>query len=265
MGGRLAQVALCSADLPATVRLYTEAFGFTSAGGRVIWGPDVARIQGFEDTAFALWWLVGAQDFFQLEVFSHTLPAQRPRPAADLGWTGFTIVVPDLAATLLRLRTFGIERSRFRDPYADVDVEVVEGDGPAVVSARLAVADLPLARRLYVEALGLEERPLADGFAVAAGDRTIEIVRPAGDPRPLPADHRLSDQGMMNAAIGFRSRAAVSAALERVLAAGFTANAPLSRSGATYVADGQGTTVELLGVEPERDAAMGFVPSKEHR
>jgi catechol 2,3-dioxygenase-like lactoylglutathione lyase family enzyme len=276
----LAQVALCTADLPASVRLYAEALGFRPAGGRVIWGPTVARIQGFEDTAFTLWWLVGDQDFFQLELFAHTLPQQRPRPRADLGWTGFTIAVPDVDATRARLRSAGVEPTArgaglaFRDPYADVEVDVVAAAasspggaarGPAVVSARLAVADLGAARRLYVDALGLAEQPLESGFAVAVGDRRVEVVRPGGDPRPLPADHRLSDQGMMNAAIGYRPREAVGGALDRVLAAGFTANAPLSRSGATYVADGQGTTVELLGVEPERDAAMGFLATQEQR
>lgn len=154
----------------------------------------------------------------------------------------------------------------------------VRDEGPAIVSVRLAVADLNVARRFYLGALELEEQPLeatrppgsealapgaapADGVLAAAGDRVVEVVRPAGEPRPLPADHRLSDQGVMNAAIGFRSTAVVRAALERVVAAGFVPNAPLSASGATYVGDGQGTTVELLGVEPERDAAMGFIPA----
>jgi len=254
---QLAQVALCTADLPGSVRLYAETFGFKPVGGRVIYGPRVARIQGLEDTAFTLWWLVGTQEFFQLELFTHTLPVQRPRPAADLGWLGFTIAVPGARE---KLRALGVtEGSSFRDPHAGIEVTVVEAEhGPAVTAARLAVADLDLARQLYIGALGLEERPLPGGFAAVAGEHAIEVVRPTGDPRPLPPDHRLSDQGMMNAALGFRSRAAVGAALERVTAAGFVPNAPLSASGATYIADGQGTTVELLGVEPERDEEMGF-------
>ena len=46
---QLAQIALCSSDLPRSVQLYTEAFGFAEAGGRVLWGPRVARIQGLGD------------------------------------------------------------------------------------------------------------------------------------------------------------------------------------------------------------------------
>ena len=83
---QLAQIALCSTDLPRSVQLYTEAFGFAEAGGRVLWGPRVAQIQGLgDDTAFTLWWLVGRQDLVQLEFFHHTTPpaAGGGRPGAE--------------------------------------------------------------------------------------------------------------------------------------------------------------------------------------
>ena len=78
MAAQLAQIALCTTDMPRSVQLYSEGFGFVEAGGRVLWGERVARIQGLgDDAAFTLWWLVGRQDLVQLELFHHTTPPQR--------------------------------------------------------------------------------------------------------------------------------------------------------------------------------------------
>jgi hypothetical protein len=86
---RIVQLALCSTDLPSTVRRYTKVFGLADAGGHVL-GPWLARNQGpGDDTATTLWWIVGRQDLVQLELFSHTEPAIGPLPpghsAADHG------------------------------------------------------------------------------------------------------------------------------------------------------------------------------------
>ena len=41
----LAQVALCTADLPGTLRTFVEVLGFADAGGRARWGADAAHIR----------------------------------------------------------------------------------------------------------------------------------------------------------------------------------------------------------------------------
>ena len=186
-GPRIAQLALCSSDLPATIRRYAEVFGFADAGGRVFWGPWLAGIQGLgDDAATVLWWMVGRQDLMQLEFFHHTLPAIRPRPAdwraSDHGWTGFALAVPDFEEAIGRLRASGIEtitspvthdglrRVAFRDPDLGVVVEVLEeGEAtpggirprhydlaPAVVSVTLSVGDIGRARAFFVDVVGLE-------------------------------------------------------------------------------------------------------------
>ena len=183
---RVAQLALVSADLPGTVRRYTEVFGFADAGGRALWGPWLAKIQGLgADAATVLWWMVGRQDLVQLEVFGYTDPVSRALPAdwrpSDVGWSGFVLAVPDFDAVLTRLRATGIEplappaeiagvrRFAFRDPDIGVTVEVLEdGPGvpggvrprhwalaPAVVAATLTVTDLEAARRFLVPTIGL--------------------------------------------------------------------------------------------------------------
>ena len=81
MTPRFAQIALCTTDVPRSVQLYTEVFGFADAGGRALWGERIARMQALgDDTAFVFWWLVGRQDMLQLELFHHTTPRQRAPP-----------------------------------------------------------------------------------------------------------------------------------------------------------------------------------------
>ena len=189
-GPQLAQIALCSTDLPRSVQLYTEVFGFAEAGARTLWGERVARIQALgDDAAFVLWWLVGRQDLVQLEFFAHTTPSQQPLPSdwrpSDLGWVRFGLTVPDFDEALGRLRALGVEtltepevheglrRVCFRDPHIGVVVEVME-DGPALpggvrprhfdlvpalVYAAISVLDLDRARRFFLETLGLVEEP----------------------------------------------------------------------------------------------------------
>jgi len=189
MTPQIAQIALCSTDIPRSVQLYTEGFGFADAGGKVLWGPRVAQIQALgDDSAFTLWWLVGRQDLVQLEFFHHTTPPQRAvaeRAPNDLGWSRFGIAVPDFDAALERLAGLGVQplseplaheglrRACFRDPYTGALVEVLEEGAatpggirprfydlvPAVVYATINVPDLAEARRWFVETLGLVEEP----------------------------------------------------------------------------------------------------------
>ena len=188
---RLCQIALCTADLPQSLRLYNEVFGFADAGTRVLWGERIAQIQELgDDCAFTIQWLVGRQDLMQLELFNHTVPPQRrrigERGPADLGWVRWGLTVPDFDDALGRLRATGIEplaepvavdglrRYAFLDPHVGCVVEVLEEGratpggirprhydlAPAIVYATLSVADLDAARRFYVDGLGLEEQPL---------------------------------------------------------------------------------------------------------
>ena len=191
MSGRwpqLAQLALCSSDIAATVRLYTEAFGFADAGARVHWGRHLARVHRLgEDATCMTWWMVGRQDLVQLEIFHHVQPPQRPAPAdrraSDLGWVRWGVALPDFDFALTRLARFGVEpvtepivhsglrRVCIRDPGTGVFVELLE-EGPAtpggvrtrdatlvpaVVYATLSVPDLATAREFYVDVVGLDE------------------------------------------------------------------------------------------------------------
>jgi catechol 2,3-dioxygenase-like lactoylglutathione lyase family enzyme len=307
---RFAQIALCTTDIPRSVQLYTEAFGFADAGGKALWGERIARMQALgDDTAFVFWWLVGRQDMLQLELFHHTTPRQRvaaDRAPNDHGWSRFGIAVPEFDSALERLAALGIEllsepltheglrRACFRDPYTGVLVEVLEEGGatpggirprfydlvPAVVYVAISVPDLDVARRFFVETLGLAEEPQTvlhppelealwglegatrESFVARGGDVYLEVVsysEPAG--QPLPGDHLLSDRGFMNTALGYREPEAVAATHERVIANGYRDNFRVPQStGGTYLNDHQGNTLELLLVARELDPALGFAP-----
>jgi catechol 2,3-dioxygenase-like lactoylglutathione lyase family enzyme len=186
----IVQLALTSSDLPGSLRLYSELFGFANAGCRAIWGPSM-RIQGLDASARGLmWWMVGRDAFFQLEIFQHTNPAQRPlRPdwrPCDHGWVRFGVAVSDFGRSRQVLERWGLRpsgpertvrelrRVGFRDPFVGVMVEILEKGttfsddartggrdlDPSLVYVTSSVSDLPAARSFYENMLGLAIEPL---------------------------------------------------------------------------------------------------------
>jgi catechol 2,3-dioxygenase-like lactoylglutathione lyase family enzyme len=189
----------------------------------------------------------------------------------------------------------GTRRVCVRDPEGVV-LELMEDDprgaGPArrersevpVVarSVTASVPDLARARRFWVDTLGLpevqdvvlhtEEHEALWGLAGArretlcldAGDFFIELVHysePAG--KPWPEGYRISDQGILNVALGFRDKEEFYRVYQRVVDGGYTPNADpvdLGDGGVVYVNDDQGFSVELLCAAPYMDEAVGFTP-----
>ena len=189
----------------------------------------------------------------------------------------------------------GKRRACLRDPEG-VLIELMEEDprgpeprqrprpGLAAVarSVTLSVPDLERSGRFFGEILGLDtaadvalhgpehealwglEGARRESLLLWADDFLVELVRyhdPVG--RPWPPGYRISDQGIVNIAFGFRERTEFEAAHERCLKAGFRGNGPPLRLGAwsvVYVNDDQGFSVELLHVEPWYERQMGFRP-----
>lgn len=292
----LCQLALNTAELSGTLFLYHDLFGFTNAGGNVLWG-DVMRVQGLpRDSHAMLWWMAGGAPYFQIELFHHGRPKQRPLPAdwrpSDHGWTRFGVAVADFGRVLSGLQrhaipvlgsagTEGQRRLAFRDPYAGVIVEVMEAASPcppAVVYATNSVPDLAKARYLYAEILGAELAPLEllhrpedeslwglpharrEGFLVRLGGSYLEILRyeaPAG--RPRPADHSIADQGIMNIGLGSRDKQVIRAFIARAQAAGLKTTAVMDRGDTlgTYIVE-PGFEHEPMSTPVENDAIYGF-------
>ena len=144
MAAQLAQIALCTTDIPRSVQLYSEAFGFAEAGGKVLWGPRVAHIQGLgEDAAFTLWWLVGRHGPRSARVLPpydaeaarrHGPGAERPRLDALRDHRARLRARARAASPASAShRLFGSRSSstawrkpRSRDPYTGALVEVLE-------------------------------------------------------------------------------------------------------------------------------------------
>jgi catechol 2,3-dioxygenase-like lactoylglutathione lyase family enzyme len=157
----------------------------------------------------------------------------------------------------------------------------------------VSVPDLERARATWIGALGLAEaRDLRlhgpehealwglegatrEAFVAWAGDLLIEVVQYRDPPgKPWPPDYRISDQGLVNVAFGFRDRDAFRAALDRCERAGLRPNRrPYSFLGlwdVVYVNDPLGFSIELLYVRspgrrlPVRinEVEIGFSPKR---
>jgi short-subunit dehydrogenase/catechol 2,3-dioxygenase-like lactoylglutathione lyase family enzyme len=191
----------------------------------------------------------------------------------------------------------GSRRVCVRDPEG-VLIELMEDDPRAFAprerprteldavarSVTLSVPDLERSRRFFTEVLGLEnaddvglhgpEHEVLWGLEGAerhslllwADDALVELVEytePRG--KPWPSGHRISDQGLLNIAFGFRRRVEFEEAYRRCREAGLRGNGPPVRLGAwsvVYVNDDQGFSVELLHVAPWYEGQMGFRPGR---
>lgn len=183
----LCQVAISGRRTFAEVEAwYVEGLGFRAAGGADFAGPDQARVAGIEAPTLdtRLDWLVGRDEFFQLEYFSFREPETRPKredwTVADVGYNVVGVHVLAFDATLERLAALGSapvgpvtgvggdRRAVVLDPNGVVfellerDVAVPgarppvrPGSNPAVRFVRATVADLERSRRFFVETLGL--------------------------------------------------------------------------------------------------------------
>ena len=300
---RLCQIALSVTDLRRTHRWYREVLGLASASGTNSFaGPIATMVQGVPRAASTCWWLVDRQDQFQVELFEFRSPLVRTlapdwRPS-DVGYSTVAFHVGDLDATLARavaagtrgltspLGEAGRRRACLRDPEG-VLVELMEEDPRE--PGRAAWRELiPEARDVLEgvsvvgDVLGLEEatgielhRPEHEALwgldsaeskraVLWAGDFLVELVQYAEpSPRPRPEGYRISDQGLLNIALGFRERAEFDSAYSRCREGGLEPNGPPLRLGAwsvVYVNDDQGFSVELLHVQPWYERQMGFRP-----
>ena len=109
----LSQVAFSVVDLAATERWFREGLGFLPAGGSRMRmrGPLASSVQGLPRVASTCWWMVGRNDFFQLEMFQFERPLARLMPhdlrPCDIGYTRIGVWVADFDGTLAGLERLG--------------------------------------------------------------------------------------------------------------------------------------------------------------
>jgi catechol 2,3-dioxygenase-like lactoylglutathione lyase family enzyme len=186
----------------------------------------------------------------------------------------------------------GKRRVCLRDPEG-VLLELMEGAAPIGAGAadagvlgmassiRISVPNLDRALRFWADALGLDEereiklheheheslwgltnvKPATQ--LLRAGEFLVELVEyPRSVRRQREAGYLLSDQGILNVALGTTDKAVFDAVFERTQSAGYRAcYPPWTLPGVAtvvYVQDGQGLTVELLCIEPNALERMGF-------
>jgi catechol 2,3-dioxygenase-like lactoylglutathione lyase family enzyme len=300
---QLIQIGMNTSDIPGSLRLFSDVIGFSNAGSQGLWGNTIA-VQGLPaDSRAVIWWLIGADPFFQLEIFQHTRPAQRALAAdwrpSDNGWVRFGVRVDDFDRALAGLASMEISpicppqkgtdghRVAFRDPFVGTIVEVMErlpakGDsdlGPQIAYVTSSVSNLAAAHTFYGETLGLKIEALdllhqpedeklwglggakRDGFLVRLGGVVLEVVcyrEPLG--RSRPADYRVSDQGLVNVALGSRDASLVSATFDRVRAAGYVPPSIFAAGGIVWgsLTDAE-RELEFGSIPIELDAALGYM------
>jgi catechol 2,3-dioxygenase-like lactoylglutathione lyase family enzyme len=293
------QIAVSVFDLERTLDWYRAGFGFLPAGGRRGGGPVVASLQGLPCSSFEVAWLVDRQECFQLEIFRFDEPAPRPleRAPVDIGYTTLAIHVDDFDRALQRLATLGSEpltaphggpgtrRACVRDPDG-VYVELLEDDPrepgvdrrsrprvPSVVrSVSASVPDLARARLFWEATVGLRAVPGVELHGGKAGgkrvllwgqDIALELIEHA-DPRGRgwPDGYRISDQGIVNVAIGGPGLETYEDVLGRTRRGGYRHHpeAELPGARAVYLEDDQGFSLELLYRSAATAATAGFVP-----
>lgn len=150
-----------------------------------------------------------------------------------------------------------------------------------VRSMTASVPDLARARQFFVDTLGMvpvditlhgPEHEALWGLAgarrktltVVAGDLFVEVVEYI-DPKPQawPADHRVSDQGYMNFAIGARTPEPYRKTRARVFENGHHANCELlvpPNVEVSYAFSVDGFSVEMMYINEAVDFDFGFVP-----
>lgn len=252
----LAQIALCSGDLPRLKRFFMQVFGFQDARGETMAGTRIAQVQGQtpEDSSYFVWWLVGRQKLVQFELFQYNDPRQRALPVdwrvSDIGWSRLGIQVTDFDACLSRVlesggRPYtdpmdigGQRRFAFRDPHIGLVIEVIEdsaagsGELPAIANVAVSVSDLESARKFWIDDLGLpEDRDFAVDrnrqrlWDMEGGEVSGFCVRLNGiavevmayRPAGRPiSDVRLCDHGVTNIGLLLRDRASLHGLIEHL-------------------------------------------------
>lgn len=155
---------------------------------------------------------------------------------------------------------------------------------PAIACVSLTVRSIDRALGFWVDVLGCErardtlvhtadherlwglDDAVRETAVVRTGDVLLELVQYASPrSRNHPAGYMLSDQGILNVALGTTDKTEFDDLSRRANAHGFKGHVePWTVPGVAtvvYLTDPQGFSVELLHVDPEAMERMGFVPN----
>ena len=295
---RLSQIALSAADGERTTRFYQDLIGLKPAGGsRWFRGPFAARVQGVPKASSTCRWLIDGQEFFQIEIFEFHRPRPRDRPIdwrpCDIGYCRIAVEIDDFDNRLASLDDQGYSpiaeveeidghrRACVYDPDGVVVelVETVAGRAsPKILSLAASVDNLTRSVELFSSVLGLSRDPqpvVSRDTVWGLKDSSSKTVRLHGGgpwleitqytepvPKPRPSDYRISDRGILNLALGFRSRREFMAVFRRCKSAGYLHHmrADMGALSAVYVIDPLGFSVELLYCSSYVDSLFGFSP-----
>jgi catechol 2,3-dioxygenase-like lactoylglutathione lyase family enzyme len=178
----------------------------------------------------------------------------------------------------------GILVELFEDHSLDDRASAANGL-PSIVSVTVSVQDLDAAYDFWVDALGFSavadtvlhdpqhealwrlDDAARDSLLLDAGSLVIELVEYRGPRgRRRPAGYLISDQGILNVAVGFNDKHEFECAYNRAVERGFRGHTePWTAPGiatVVYLSDAEGLSVELLHVERSAFQYMGFIANQ---
>jgi len=178
----------------------------------------------------------------------------------------------------------GILVELFEDHSLDDRASATNGL-PSIVSVTVSVQDLAAAYDFWVGALGFSavadavlhdpehealwrlDGAASDSMLLNAGSFVIELVEYRGSRgRRRPAGYLISDQGLLNVAVGFDDKHEFECSYNRAVERGFRGyTEPWTVPGVAtvvYLSDAEGLTVELLHVERSAFQYMGFIANQ---
>ena len=171
-----------------------------------------------------------------------------------------------------------------RDPLslvAGATANILRPEVPAVVrSIRVSVPHLEDARHSYVEAMGLQvvkdfklhsaddeatwglPDARAKSLLLRGANFLVELVEyHSPEPQRWPAGYRISDQGFMNIALGYRDTADYDRSFEQATREGMRPNGKVTDIGVfrvMYVNDPDGFSIEMLNARKRFWSVSGF-------
>jgi catechol 2,3-dioxygenase-like lactoylglutathione lyase family enzyme len=296
----LCQIAITTLDVARSKEFYGALLGFRCTGYVPVRGAIAARLLEAPCVDGQCHWLAGDDPFFQLELFHFNEPGSRRMDwrREAYGYSRIVIEAADPGAMLKRLLPLGIELvNGAADSRDGSSISVRDPDGILVeligsrtvrragriVGIAATVENLQEARRYYASGFGLNEvasransRPdlrqsegeregnqrIRGQVTLSAGPYWLELTEYAAAAWSSTASPRkLTDQGLMNIALGVRKTSEFHRLHRNVREQGYSsATKPVSAalSHTVYIQHASGLSVELLQLPPIFDSVWGF-------
>jgi catechol 2,3-dioxygenase-like lactoylglutathione lyase family enzyme len=300
MPSTIAQIALVTTDFYRAIVFYEQVLGLDNCFGTVAFrGPLPAAIQQLPNPASKVRWFTDDSELFQLEIFEFEHPQPKPLPLNHgvrfEGYNHLLIATENLERIQEEMVILGflqpfdiVEGNHGRhglttDPDGNT-LQFVERPDFIQGKRHSQLIGLGLTTRQFdtcvndfsqnfpfqeaddifdVHQVWQEQGQLISTTTLLLNNKYLVISEYANS-IPRQAGYRLSDEGIMNFAVGYPDFDSYSNAVDTTAAAGMNHSIPASQElvtiGGTYCTTNTSLSVEMLFCLPEAFGLWGFGP-----